>query len=271
MVKKVFRLLAFIAVKTCVVAFINYLVFARCEKKFKRSRAKGLQFKFPHEEFLYKWRYGKARYVVCGSGEPVVLIHDAAVGGSAGDWEKIIPLLSRRHTVYAIDLLGYGLSDKPKLTYSSYLYASLINDFITDIVGEASIIVADGVSAGFTAAAYSFKPELYKKMIFLRNGRIKKCPLLCSRTLGRIIEIPVYGTMFYNFISSRCLVGKRRHLLSHIGGTGNKYTISALLMKHLYIDAERFAGKIKIPVVIIENSDKLLYANDPKFLYRLLR
>jgi len=269
--KKIFKILAFIAVKTCVVAFINQLIFTHCEKKIKRGRVPCINLNFPHDEFFYKWRYGKARYIVCGDGNPIVLIHDAAVGGSLADWEKIIPLLSRRHKVYAIDLPGYGLSDKPKLTYSSYLYASLIDDFLSDVIGESVTIIADGVSAGFTAAAYSLRPELYKKMVFLRNGKIKKCPLLCSRTLGRIIELPVYGTLFYNFISSKCLVGRKRHLLAHAGGTGNKYSISALLMKYLYVDTERFVINIKIPVKIIENGEKLLYVSDPKILYRLLR
>src|SRR5579871_2878545 len=48
-----------------------------------------------------------------GSGPPVLLIHGL---GSAGflEWRFNLEALARHHTVYAPDLPGFGLSDKPR-------------------------------------------------------------------------------------------------------------------------------------------------------------
>ena len=50
-------------------------------------------------------------YLQQGSGKPIILVHGFA--GSTYTWRKLIPLLADRYTVYALDLLGFGLSDKP--------------------------------------------------------------------------------------------------------------------------------------------------------------
>jgi pimeloyl-ACP methyl ester carboxylesterase len=50
-------------------------------------------------------------YLQQGSGKPLILVHGFA--GSTYTWRKLMPLLADRYTVYALDLLGFGLSDKP--------------------------------------------------------------------------------------------------------------------------------------------------------------
>ena len=50
-------------------------------------------------------------YTVQGSGPALVLVH--GFGGSTYAWDKLTPLLASQYTVYALDLLGFGLSDKP--------------------------------------------------------------------------------------------------------------------------------------------------------------
>jgi pimeloyl-ACP methyl ester carboxylesterase len=50
-------------------------------------------------------------YLQQGSGKPLILVHGFA--GSTYTWRKLILLLADQYTVYALDLLGFGLSDKP--------------------------------------------------------------------------------------------------------------------------------------------------------------
>lgn len=53
--------------------------------------------------------------MVDGAGAPVLLIHGRSVDlNSWRTWEKNIAALSAHHRVYALDLLGYGASDKPQ-------------------------------------------------------------------------------------------------------------------------------------------------------------
>ncbi|MDP9260614.1 MAG: alpha/beta hydrolase [Actinomycetota bacterium] len=53
---------------------------------------------------------GTVRYDVFGDGPPVVLVHGTP--SSTYLWRQIIPELANVRTVYAYDLLGYGLSEK---------------------------------------------------------------------------------------------------------------------------------------------------------------
>jgi pimeloyl-ACP methyl ester carboxylesterase len=47
-----------------------------------------------------------------GQGEPVLLLH--GFGASSYSWRKVIPALSASHRVLAIDLNGFGYTERPK-------------------------------------------------------------------------------------------------------------------------------------------------------------
>ena len=64
----------------------------------------------------FDWRFGKIAYTQTGSGSPLLLVHNLLPGSSSYEFHKIKDQLAEQHTVYCIDLPGYGLSDKPNLT-----------------------------------------------------------------------------------------------------------------------------------------------------------
>ncbi len=64
-----------------------------------------------------------------GQGRPLILLH--GLGASSYTWRKVIPELARDYRVIAIDLKGFGKSDKPlDQRYSLLDHARLIEDFI---------------------------------------------------------------------------------------------------------------------------------------------
>jgi len=72
----------------------------------------------------------RIHYYEGGSGAPVLLVH--GLGSRAEDWANLMPQLKQAgFHVYAIDLLGYGRSDKPaNATYSIPEEAQYVEDFI---------------------------------------------------------------------------------------------------------------------------------------------
>ena len=54
-------------------------------------------------------------YYDIGSGPPMVLVH--GLGGDADQWAYCFEGLSASHRVVALELLGFGRSDKPPITY----------------------------------------------------------------------------------------------------------------------------------------------------------
>ena len=64
-----------------------------------------------------------------GKGRPLLLLH--GLGASTFTWRNLIPALSRHHRVIAIDLKGFGRSEKPFTShYTPYDHANLVLDFV---------------------------------------------------------------------------------------------------------------------------------------------
>jgi len=72
-----------------------------------------------------------------GTGRPLVLIHGWRC---YGHWRKNIPVLAAGgYQVFALDLLGFGGSDKPALDYT-WLWEELLKDFWTAHSGTAVFV-----------------------------------------------------------------------------------------------------------------------------------
>ncbi|KAJ7944261.1 putative Alpha/beta hydrolase [Quillaja saponaria] len=119
----------------------------------------GIQ-RLPYKQEGYNywtWRGHKIHYIVQGEGSPVVLIH--GFGASAFHWRYNIPELAKRNKVYAIDLLGFGWSDKAIIEYDTMVWRDQVVDFLKDIVEEPAVLVGNSLG-GFTAlVAASALPE----------------------------------------------------------------------------------------------------------------
>ena len=53
----------------------------------------------------------RMRYLRCGSGPALVLVHGLL--GYSFSWRYALPVLAERATVYAVDMVGVGFSDRP--------------------------------------------------------------------------------------------------------------------------------------------------------------
>jgi pimeloyl-ACP methyl ester carboxylesterase len=108
-------------------------------------------------------------YLQQGSGRLIILVHGFA--GSTYTWRKLIPLLADRYTVYAVDLLGFGLSDKPADgAYDLKSQGNLVLGFM-DALRIPSATLA-GHSMGGVVVAYAAieKPEMVDSLILISPG-----------------------------------------------------------------------------------------------------
>eukprot|EP00884_Botryococcus_braunii_P017488 jgi/Botrbrau1/4422/Bobra.0348s0012.1 len=94
----------------------------------------GSQTAEPYITHSWMWRGHKIQYATAGCGKPVVLVH--GFGASIGHWRKNIPMLAQTHKVYALDLLGFGMSDKPPVAYTMELWQEQVTDFLAEFVQE---------------------------------------------------------------------------------------------------------------------------------------
>jgi pimeloyl-ACP methyl ester carboxylesterase len=83
----------------------------------------------------------RIHYMAGGQGKPLVLVHGLA--GRAENWLPLIPeFIHSGYRVYALDLLGYGRSDRPDVDYSIALETDILRQFLdsqnlpqTDLTG----------------------------------------------------------------------------------------------------------------------------------------
>ena len=154
----------------------------------------------------YDWRFGKIYYRKQGNGKPLLLLHDLDAESSGVEWKKVAAILAEKHTVYTVDLLGCGRSEKPNITYTNFLYVQMLTDFIKHIIGEKADVVATGESAAIAVMACGNDENVIGKICMvnpLSLTELAKCPNKRTKTLKFLIEIPIIGTLLYNIIHSR--------------------------------------------------------------------
>lgn len=161
--------------------------------------SKNLLEKEAAKEFV--WRFGNIKYRKKGHGNPVLLVHSLDVAASSEEWFRIRDKLAESHTVYSIDLLGCGLSEKPFMTYTNHIFAQLICDFIKVIIGKRTTVISSGNSSAFVISACDNDSTLFEKIILVSPENPDKGQLIPgkrARTYKAILSMSVLGNLLYN-------------------------------------------------------------------------
>jgi len=82
----------------------------------------------------------RVRYVDVGQGPAVVLIHGFA--SSLDAWANVIPVLAKSHRVIALDLKGFGWTDRPEGDYSPHAQAQLVSALMKERGIDSAVVVA---------------------------------------------------------------------------------------------------------------------------------
>lgn len=193
---KLLTFAALITIATVIIHFINKLIAATAQlKEMLDTSAKN----------FFKWRFGNIYYTKRGKGSPILLIHDTLPGASGYEWNNIEKELSAEHTVYTIDLLGCGRSEKPGITYTNFVYVQMICDFIKKIIGEKVDVIASGFSGSFVTMACHNEKELFNKIMLVNPpslAKLNQMPTKRNKLLKIFLGIPVFGTLVYHMAVS---------------------------------------------------------------------
>ena len=149
----------------------------------------------------FEWRFGNIKYRKKGHGNPVLLVHSLDVAASSEEWFRIRDKLAESHTVYSIDLLGCGLSEKPFMTYTNHIFAQLICDFIKVIIGKRTTVISSGNSSAFVISACDNDSTLFEKIILVSPENPDKGQLIPgkrARTYKAILSMSILGNLLYN-------------------------------------------------------------------------
>lgn len=220
----------------------------------------------------YEWRFGDIFYTKQGEGKSILLIHDLTCGSSDLEWKSIVKSYAKKHTVYTLDLLGCGRSDKPALTYTNYMYVQLITDFIKNVIGHRTDVFATGASAATVLMACYNDDALFDKIMLINpvhfeNGSSNKVNTKLSKLL---LEMPLIGTLifnmnntrmtyratfrekyFYNPFAVRTSYVKNYYDASHYGTMTSKYLFASLMANYTSINTSRAIKDINNSIYIL--------------------
>ncbi|HET9928594.1 MAG TPA: alpha/beta fold hydrolase [Rubrobacter sp.] len=154
----------------------------------------------------YRWSGGDLAYSVAGEGEPLLLVHGVYAGASSLEFRKNFEELSKSFRVYALDLLGCGMSGRPSRRYEPEDVAVQVEDFVREEVGGSAHLVASSLTAALVMPAAVRSPRLFEKLVLI-------CPTgygTLDRPSGRLGDViyglflaPVLGNSLYHAIVSR--------------------------------------------------------------------
>ena len=134
----------------------------------------------------------KTRYWQAGSsGSAVVLLH--GIGCSVLDWQTNIRALAARHRVSALDMLGYGLTEKPRdETYTIPQLAQFTLDFLSTQEIQRAHFAGFSLGGSVVLDCARTAPERVASMVLLAPAGIARKGMLIH---FRLASIPFLGEM----------------------------------------------------------------------------
>ncbi len=197
--------------------------------------------------------FGRAiRYYDVGSGPVLVLIH--GIGGDADEWAFCLEPLSASHRVLALDLLGFGRSDKPLIEYCIAGFVEVVERFLRELGIERASLIGNSLG-GWIAAAFALRfPEAVDKLVLVDSAGIGADPADLPFDLKVSTRAHLREAFERVFFDQRLVTDELVDLAyqQHFE-RGDGYTIRSLL-QNLHDGRERLdesIGKLTVPTLIV--------------------
>ena len=162
----------------------------------------------------WSWKGFSIGYQTCGDAGPaVVFVH--GFGASWGHWRKNLPVLGKTCRCYALDLIGFGSSDKPtpgeKIDYTFETWGQQVADFCREVVGGSAFLVGNSIGCIVVMQAAVAHPDLARGIAALNCSlrllhERKRGELPWYRRAGaplfqRLLKQPWIGRFFFRQIA----------------------------------------------------------------------
>ena len=151
-----------------------------------------------------------------GKGTPLVLLHSINAAPSAFEMKPIFDHYRGKRPVYALDLPGFGFSDRSDRLYSPQLYQDAIVAFLRDVVKKPADVIALSLSNEFAALAAVHSPDLIRSLVMISPTGFKppQTDRISQRARRRGVKnnlyaglaVPLWNRPFYDLVSSRASI-----------------------------------------------------------------
>lgn len=153
---------------------------------------------------LHTWRGYRVAHYSAGAGRPVLLVHSINAAASAFEMRGPFAGLQDRYAVHAVDLLGYGNSDRPDRRYRAEDYIDLLGDQL-ERIGKPTALIASSLGAAYAVAAADRWPDRVSALVLACPTGIDQLaqrPGVGAYVAYQILHSPV-GKLIYRALTSR--------------------------------------------------------------------
>ncbi len=140
------------------------------------------------------------------SGRPLLLIHSINAAASAFEMRPLFEHYRTSRPVYALDLPGFGFSERADRVYSPELYASAILGFMKSELKEPADVVALSLGSEFAARAALNEPGRFRTLAMISPSGFGAQPRdggERGETLYNVFSYPLWARPFYDLLTTR--------------------------------------------------------------------
>jgi pimeloyl-ACP methyl ester carboxylesterase len=196
-------------------------------------------------------RGNKIRYIKVGTGRTLVLLHTLRT--QLDLFEKVVPDLSKRFTVYALDYLGHGYSDIPNTLYDAAFFTATVEEFLEKL--DLHEITLAGISIGGAVSliiAARHNPRVARVVAINPYDYAKGRGMARSSLFGWIVTyaslVPIVGETAMRLRSFPLMRAVLR------GGVAESNSISRELQKEMYLVGNR-PGHYRAFLSLLRNAE----------------
>jgi pimeloyl-ACP methyl ester carboxylesterase len=216
------------------------------------------------------WRGHRVAYTRHGAGTPVLLLHGIYAGASSHEWRQTVEALAERHTVYALDLLGFGRSARPNVRYTPALYQAFLADCMAKLGHGPLAVVATALSAAHVVALAARDPRHIAALVLIEPtgvGQLRGAASTRQAATQLLLDAPVIGTAIYNALTSPAsmrefleesyandrLVTEElvEDFVQNARQPGGKHAVAALVGGRLNADIRNALRRVRHPMLIL--------------------
>jgi pimeloyl-ACP methyl ester carboxylesterase len=152
------------------------------------------------------------------AGRPLLLIHSINAAASAYEMRPLFEHYRDTRPVYALDLPGFGFSERSDRVYTPSLFTDAVLDLLRIMTSgrEAADVVALSLGSEFAARAALEQPDLIRSLTLIsptgltirmqRNRSEQAGVSPVGATVNRALRFPLWSQAFYDLVASKASI-----------------------------------------------------------------
>ncbi|PKL14935.1 MAG: hypothetical protein CVV50_01805 [Spirochaetae bacterium HGW-Spirochaetae-6] len=235
--------------------FLGLIFLFSCSSKPQGLRLEETPYTYPVKTFSFQSH--NIAYIDEGHGLPLIFIH-----GLSTTLESFAPLfpifIKAGYRVIALDLLGYGKSAKPDLSYNLELYPSLLTELCGVLKISRPVLIGHSMGAAIAQLAALKNPDFYSALVLYTPGGME--PIDPGITL-RLMQEYDEGTG-KRFSLPEVAAGYYKNM-AHIWSDSLEQFLKYRQLQMLHPEWPRFYAIIKQNTASLLNLSSYLVQNQP--------